>query len=164
MWELFRVRNHSVGREGPKHSRLIGCQRGAEGMASATSSSGPPTKEPKPQSARGARPHSARAASPKGSARRGRSPKPISERPKWDDTPLRSRPPALRGLSNFGTEPWARDEIVYNQRFRMWSDFSGHFDLAERSPYEHTRVLEAEQRQVSYMDRWNNKFLVCADK
>ena len=69
----------------------------------------------------------------------------------------------MRGLSNFGTEPWARDEIVYNQRFRMWSDFSGHFDLAERSPYEHTRVLETEQRQVSYMDRWNNKFLVCAD-
>ena len=104
---------------------------------------------------------SSRAPSPK-STQRSNKPIPLSARPKWDDTPLRPRPPALRGLSNFGSEPWARDEIVYNRRFRTWSDFTGYFDVEERSPYAPTRMLETEQRQVRYMDRWNQKYMVCS--
>ena len=86
--------------------------------------------------------------------------KSLADRPQWDDTPLRPRPPALRGLASTGSEPWSRDEIVYNRRFRMWSEYDGYFDLAERSPYAPTRVLLTEQKQVSYMDRWQDKFKV----
>jgi hypothetical protein len=51
---------------------------------------------------------------------------------------------------------------VYNMKFRMWSDFTGHFDVEERSPYAPTRMTETEQRQLRYMDRWNQKYMVCS--
>ena len=83
---------------------------------------------------------------------------PISERPKWDDTPLRARPPALRGLTNL-TEPWARDEIVYNDRFNMRSEYTGDFDLEERTAYLPHRMRYIEIRRTDYTNRWQEKFL-----
>jgi len=62
--------------------------------------------------------------------------------------------PNLKGLS----EPWARDEQVYNKRFDTWSDFNGHYDLIARRETIPERVREHELRKVDYMDRWNNKF------
>ena len=42
----------------------------------------------------------------------------------------------------------------------MWSDMDGHFDLEERSPFNATRVLWADQRLVDYKNRINSKFVV----
>ena len=44
----------------------------------------------------------------------------------------------------------------------MWSDMDGHFDLEERSPFNATRVLWADQRLVDYKNRINSKFVVSA--
>lgn len=89
---------------------------------------------------------------------------PLGMRPAWDDTPLRKRPPALRGLRMENNEPWARDETVYNHRFAMWSEMDGHFNLKERYEYATVRVTELEQRKTAYVGRWNNKFEQIAGK
>lgn len=68
--------------------------------------------------------------------------------------------PKLKGLS----EPWARDEAVYNERFDMWSDYDGHFDLFERRDTNAERVRGHELMKVDYMDRWNNKFTDIASR
>lgn len=83
----------------------------------------------------------------------------------WNDTPHRPRPPALRGLlvhhpieSSYQTG-WATDESCYNEKANMWSTYDGHFGGdAQRSEYLPERMLEAEQRRTSYMDRWHAKF------
>ena len=86
----------------------------------------------------------------------------IADRPAWDDTPLRSRPPALRGLlaaeGVSAREPWARDECVYNRRFSMWSDYDGHFNLEARAPYSPHRTAMSEIHKEAYMGRWLQKF------
>ena len=75
-------------------------------------------------------------------------------RPPWDDTPLRSRPPALMGLL-VTTERWARDELVYNRRFNMQCDYDGHF--AVESPFAPNRMIMAEIRKEAYLGRVNQK-------
>ena len=119
------------------------------GPSSASASSNPP-----PPSAR----------SRNSSARRGpnsarSSVSNFANRPAWDDTPLRARPPALRGLlTTRCSEPWAKDELVYHRRFPTWSNYDGHFEADARAEHEEGRLCMAEIRQTAYMDRWNNKF------
>ena len=107
-------------------------------------------------SARGSSPFSARSASSSSSG-----PLPVSARPKWDDTPQRARPPALRGLRN-AIEPWAKDEEVYNRRAVMLSEYHGFFDIEARSPYSPHRLKMNEMRLTAYKDRWNQKFEIQA--
>jgi len=52
--------------------------------------------------------------------------------------------------------------MVYNRRFTMWSNYDGHFDVDERSPYSPARMQEGEQRRMAYAGRWNNKFEIAA--
>ena len=120
-------------------------------------------RPPSPASARGLKStmvNSARSSSPLTSRSMSSSasgPIPISSRPKWDDTPQRARPPALRGLRS-DSEPWSRDEFVYNRRAVMLSDYHGFFDIEARSPYSPHRLKMNEMRKTAYLDRWNQKF------
>ena len=110
------------------------------------------TKPRTPTSARSSTPGSARSNASTTSS--------ILDRPAWDDTPLRCRPPALRGMSSRRqSEPWARDELQYNRKFFMLSDYHGNYDLAERSEQEPGRKLRHEIRRTDYFGRWNNKFI-----
>lgn len=87
----------------------------------------------------------------------------------WDDTPHRSRPPALRGLLvrhlHWREEPayttgWQRDESIYNKKYDGWSEYDGHFYLGAegRSEYLPERMKEKEERRTAYLARWNAKF------
>jgi hypothetical protein len=87
----------------------------------------------------------------------------------WDDTPHRSRPPALKGLLvrhyHWRQEPpystgWQRDEGVYNKKFDGWSDYDGHFYLGTqgRSEFLPERMKEKEEKKTAYLARWNAKF------
>ena len=87
----------------------------------------------------------------------------------WDDTPHRSRPPALKGLLvrhiHWRQEPaystgWQRDEEVYNKKFDAWSEYDGHFYLgtAGRSEFLPERMKEKEEKRTAYLARWNAKF------
>ena len=91
----------------------------------------------------------------------------------WDDTPHRNRPPALRGLlvrhKHWREEPpyttgWQNDEIVYNKKLDMWSEYDGHFAylyetaLDARNEYLPERMLLREQKRTAYMDRWHAKY------
>jgi hypothetical protein len=86
------------------------------------------------------------------------SPISSSIKPAWNDSPLRPRPPSLRGLQCQGTEPWSRDEAVYNRRFTMWSEYDGLYCADSRSPYTPSRVAMSELRRTEYMGRVTNKF------
>ena len=169
--------------ERPRSARVMGeATASVQGAAPQPPSSRRPSAR-RPKSAR--LPASARSmgsafappmAPPPRSARRGSSPKsarsarssnggnpfavvPFSERPAWDDTPLRQRPPALRGIyDNTGREPWARDEFEYNRRFDSSSDFTGNFDIASRNPFDAGRMMHLEFRRTHYLSRWNQKF------
>ena len=87
---------------------------------------------------------------------------------RWDDTPYRARPPALRGLRAHHDwlpvdppylPPWAYDESVYNVRFQMWSAYDGHFGtIDDRAEYKPERVYELQQRKQRDMSRWYDKF------
>ena len=87
---------------------------------------------------------------------------------KWDETPYRARPPALRGLRAHHDwlpqdapfqPPWAYDESVYNVKFQMWSAYDGHFGtLEDRSEFHPERVHMREQRKQADMCRWFDKF------
>lgn len=148
------------------------------GMARSPSPSSASGSSGTPRSARGtprsaSAPRSSRSATPSGSLS-SRGSILLHERPAWDGTPLRARPPALRGLlahqrggrspDGWGSEPWARDETVYNQRFGMWSDYDGHFNIGERFEYSPVRVRMLEMRKTDYIGRWNNKFEQIAGK
>ena len=81
----------------------------------------------------------------------------VSGRPGWDDTPMRPRPSAMRGLlEDRGPqfppkEPFARDEEIYNRRLPMWSSHDGHFDPYERVENLPWRLTMLEMRQVRAM-------------
>ena len=140
--------------EPPPRSTEAASSPAAAPSAAAPSSSSGGGKRPKspylartsPFSASGSSSRSSRAGSPGPSSAR--------PRPKWDDTPLRSRPPALKGLL-VKNEPWARDELVYNRRFNMQCDYDGHF--AVESPFAPNRMIMAEIRKEAYLGRVNQK-------
>ena len=67
----------------------------------------------------------------------------------------------MRGIRN-ATEPWSRDEHVYNRRAVMLSDLHGFFDIESRSPYSPHRLRMDELRKTAYLDRWNQKFEIAA--
>ena len=45
------------------------------------------------------------------------------DKPAWDNSPMRSRPAALRGLKPVTPEPWAADEQVRVRVVRAWGGF-----------------------------------------
>jgi len=57
------------------------------------------------------------------------------------------------------TEPFAKDESVYNRRFAMWSDEEGVYDLPERDRFLPQRLVLDDMRRTDYFGRWNNKFV-----
>ena len=61
--------------------------------------------------------------------------------------------------SSRNNEPWARDELQYNRKFFMMSDYHGNYDLDERSEHEPGRLARHELRRIDYFGRWNNKFV-----
>lgn len=136
--------------------------------AAATKESPTPRRSRSPTTARGAlsarsRPTPRSRSTPRSGSRTARSTiSTIDDRPDWDGTPLRPRPPALRGLLAAGgvsaREPWARDESVYNRRFQMWSEYDGHFNLETRAPYSPHRIAMAEIHREAYLGRWMQKF------
>ena len=83
----------------------------------------------------------------------------------WNETPHRSRPPAMRGLLvHHEPEPtyrtgWAHDETIYNTGFAMWSEFDGHFPPAEdRFDFTAERMRLKEIKRTDYMNRWMDKW------
>jgi len=91
---------------------------------------------------------------------RGGSPsrRKAASKPDWDSSPMRSCPPALKGLKPATREPWAIDEEVYNRRFETRD-----VGIQDRYLDETARRKTMDDSKFDYLARFENKY-VAIDK